>query len=86
MPHEPRRHRRSGSGRRSLPPAATGREALYLDEVKLARRPVTLFLADGSELRGTVEYFDRHMVKITRDEGPNLLVRKSDIRFVREEG
>jgi hypothetical protein len=43
-------------------------------------------LVDGREVEGVIEYFDRDMVKVTRPEGPHVFVRKSDIRYMYEEG
>ena len=77
---------RSAPGRRKVPPPATGREADYFQQVKDARAPVVVELADGQRVEGVVEYFDRDMVKITRPEGPHVFVRKSDIRYVEEAG
>ena len=64
------------------PPEFTGAEAAYLFRNKEARAPMVVRLADGEEVRGIIEYYDRDMVKINRTEGPNLFIRKSQIRYM----
>jgi hypothetical protein len=72
-------------GRRTPPPASTGQEQRYLQQIKDERSAIVAMLTDGSSVHGVIEYFDRDMVKITRPEGPHCFVRKSDIRYIREE-
>ena len=73
-------------GRRMPPPDATGREVKYIRQLKESVRPLVVHLLDGTEVRGHIEYYDNHMVKITRPEGPHFFVRKSDIRYIVEDG
>ena len=80
----PARH--GGPGRRKAPPPATGREAEFLKAVKEARTPMVVRLVNGQQVEGVIEYFDRDMIKVTRPEGPHVFVRKSDIRYMHEEG
>ena len=75
----------SHDGRSGPPPEITGAEAAYLYRNKEARSPMVVRLADGEEVRGVIEYYDRDMVKINRTEGPNLFIRKSQIRYMHRE-
>ena len=68
--------------RHGPPPDFTGAEAAYLFRNKEARAPMVVRLSDGEEVRGVIEYYDRDMVKINRTEGPNLFIRKSQIRYM----
>lgn len=68
------------------PPEATGAEAGYLAKNKEARTPMVVHLMDGEVVRGIIEYYDRDMVKINRTEGPNLFIRKRNIRYMYKEG
>ena len=72
--------------RRGPPPEFTGAEAAYLFQNKEARTPMVVRLLDGEMVRGIIEYYDRDMVKINRTEGPNLFIRKSQIRYMHREG
>ena len=68
--------------RRSMPPEATGSEARYLRRVKDEQSPVLIQLRDGSEVVGIIESFDRDTIEIQRENGPHVLVRKADIRYI----
>jgi small nuclear ribonucleoprotein (snRNP)-like protein len=68
--------------RRGPPPEFTGAEAAYLFRNKEARTPMVVRLSDGEIVHGVIEYYDRDMVKINRTEGPNLFIRKSQIRYM----
>jgi sRNA-binding regulator protein Hfq len=41
---------------------------------------------DGETLRGTVEWYDRDCIKLTRVGSPNLLIFKQAIKYVFKEG
>jgi len=67
------------------PPDHTGAEARYLLEHKERRTPMVVTLNDGEVVRGWIEYYDRDMVKINRNAGPNLFIRKIHIRYMHED-
>ena len=39
----------------------------------------------GEVLRGWIEYYDRRMVRLTRDGAPNLFIFKHEIAYIAEE-
>ena len=41
---------------------------------------------DGEVLRGTIEWYDRDCIKLTRQGGPNLLIFKRVIKYIYKEG
>ncbi|MDE3135514.1 MAG: RNA chaperone Hfq [Acidobacteriota bacterium] len=47
-----------------------------------ARTPVTVVLTDGETLSGTVEWYDRDCIKLTRYGSPNLLIYKHCIKYL----
>jgi sRNA-binding regulator protein Hfq len=67
------------------PPESTGAEANYLAKNKDARTPMVVMLMDGEQVRGIIEYYDRDMVKINRDDGPNVFIRKTSIRYMHKD-
>ncbi len=69
-------------GRRMPPPESTGAEAGYLYKNKESRTPMVVRLMDGEEVRGVIEYYDRDMIKINRTDGPNVFIRKRNIRYM----
>lgn len=68
------------------PSESTGEELRFLHATKEARAQVVVHLTDGEEERGVIEYFDRDMIKLTRPDGPNIFIRKDDIRYISEDG
>jgi host factor-I protein len=68
------------------PPEETMEEAAYLKLLGEKQKPVSIKLRDGEVVRGWVEYYDRYMVRLTRDEGPNLFIFKSEIVYISEGG
>ena len=42
-------------------------------------------LADGEVVRGWIEYYDRNMVRLTREGAPNLFIFKHDIMYIAED-
>ena len=83
------KNRRPGRGgppheRRALPPEFTGNEARHLEQLKKSKAPLVVELTNGERIEGVVEYFDREKIKINRSSGPNLFLRKSEIRFLQD--
>ena len=68
--------------RKPVPPEQTHAEAYYYVKQMQARTPVVVVLNDGESLRGTIEWYDRDCIKITRTTAPNLLVYKSYIKYI----
>lgn len=77
----------SGSKRgRTPPPEETFEEAAFLKLLGEKQKPVTLKLMDGQIVRGWIEYYDKKMVRLTRDGAPNLFIYKHEIMYIAEEG
>jgi sRNA-binding regulator protein Hfq len=68
--------------RKPVPPEQTHAEAYYYVKQMQARTPMVVVLNDGEALRGTIEWYDRDCIKITRTNAPNLLVYKSFIKYL----
>ena len=43
-------------------------------------------LADGEMVRGWIEYYDKNMIRLTREDGPNLFIYKHEILYIAEDG
>lgn len=72
--------------KKPAPPEQTFAENFYYVKQMQARTPVAVVLSDGEVLRGTVEWYDRDCIKLTRYGSPNLLIYKHVIRYVYKEG
>lgn len=75
---------RRGGGK-TPPPEETFEEAAYLKLLGEKQRAVTIKLADGEVVRGWIEYYDKNMVRLTREGAPNLFIFKHDIMYIAEE-
>ncbi len=72
--------------KKPAPPEQTHAENFYFVKQMQARTPVAVVLNDGEVLRGTVEWYDRDCIKLTRFGSPNLLIYKHSIKYVYKEG
>ena len=43
-------------------------------------------LVDGEVVRGWIEYYDRNMIRLTREGAPNLFIFKHEIMYIAEGG
>ncbi len=71
--------------KRTPPPDETFEEAAYLKALGEKQRAVSLKLADGEVVHGWIEYYDKNMVRVTRENGPNLFIFKHEIVYIAED-
>jgi host factor-I protein len=71
---------------RPTPPEETFEEAAYLKALGDKQRMVSVKLADGEVVQGWIEYYDRNMIRLTRESKPNLFIFKHEIMYIAEEG
>lgn len=71
--------------RRQSAPETTFREAEYIDRLSKSRTPVVVKLIDGEEVRGWIEYYDKDIIRITRDTQPNLFIYKNRVKYLYED-
>jgi host factor-I protein len=71
---------------RTPPPEDTFEEAAFLKSLGEKQKLVSLKLMDGQTVRGWIEYYDRNMVRLTREGAPNLFIFKHEIMYIAEEG
>jgi RNA chaperone Hfq len=72
--------------KKPAPPEQTHAENFYYVKQMQSRTPVAVVLNDGEVLRGTVEWYDRDCIKLTRYGSPNLLIYKHCIRYLYKDG
>ena len=78
----PHRRQQSDQNRKRVPPEQTHAESFYYKKQMDNRTVMVLVLQDGEELRGSIEWYDRNCIKLHRDEGPNLLVLKHNVKYI----
>ncbi|HTS11119.1 MAG TPA: RNA chaperone Hfq [Candidatus Limnocylindrales bacterium] len=72
--------------KKPAPPEQTHAENFYYVKQMQSRTPVAVVLTDGETLHGTVEWYDRDCIKLTRYGSPNLLVYKHCIKYLYKDG
>lgn len=68
--------------RKPAPPDQTNAENFYYIKQMQSKTPMVIVLKDGEELHGIIEWYDKNCLKFNRDEGPNLLVYKSNVKYM----
>lgn len=74
-----------GVRRKQAPPEQTNAEEYYYLKQMAAKTPMVVVLHDGEELRGWIEWYDKGAIKLNRNNGPNLLIPKHNIRYMFKE-
>lgn len=68
--------------KRSAPPDQTNAENYYFIRQMNNKTPMVILLKDGEEIRGIIEWYDRHCIKVHRSGAPNLLIYKDSIKYI----
>ena len=55
-------------------PEETFEEANFLKALGEKQKQVSVKLMDGQTVSGWIEYYDKHMVRLTRQGAPNLFI------------
>src|SRR5215475_7049171 len=75
----------SGFRKSSYPAEDTHQEAAYLKALGEKQKPVRVKLLSGEVIRGWIEYYDRRMIRLTREGAPNLFIFKHEIAYIAED-
>jgi host factor-I protein len=67
------------------PPEETFEEVAYLKTLGEKQKLVAVKLMDGEVVRGWIEYYDKNMIRLTREGAPNLFIFKHEIMYIAEE-
>lgn len=68
--------------KKQVPPERTNAENFYYLKQMNNRTQMKIILTDGEVLDGHIEWYDKYCIKVNRDEGPNLLVMKTSIKYL----
>src|SRR5947209_12213305 len=71
--------------RRQAAPEQTFREAEYIDRLSKSGTPVVVKLIDGEEVKGWIEYYDKDIIRVRRETGPNLFIYKNRVKYLYED-
>lgn len=72
----------AANAKKGVPQEQTNAENYYYVKQMQSRTPMVVVLSDGETIRGVVEWYDRHCIKVNRDDAPNLLIYKSQIKYL----
>lgn len=75
------RNRKEGQ-KKSTPPDQTNAENFYYLKQMQSKTPMTIVLKDGETLKGIIEWYDKGCLKVNREGEPNLLIFKSNIKYM----
>lgn len=68
--------------KRQVPPDQTNAENFYYVKQMQSKTPMVIKLKDGEMLKGVIEWYDRSCLKLNRDDAPNVLLYKSNIKYM----
>ena len=72
--------------KKPAPPESTHAENFYWVKQMQSHTQMAVVLENGEVLKGTVEWYDKDCIKLTRTGSPNLLVFKRVIKYVYKDG
>ena len=90
-PPQPQQHQSNSGGgggasaaaqRKRIPPEQTNAESFYYKKQMDSHTPMVIVLQDGEALHGIIEWYDKGSLKLHREDGPNLLILKHNIKYL----
>ncbi len=72
--------------KKPAPPETTHAENFYWVKQMQSHTPMVVVLDSGETLKGTIEWYDRDCIKLTRQGSPNLLIFKRVIKYLHKDG
>ncbi len=73
---------RESEKRKIHPPYDTHAENYYYLKQMNKKTKIAVVFIDGQVIEGYIEWYDRHCFKLNRDDAPNLLVYKANIKYL----
>ena len=71
--------------RKQKPPEQTNAEEFYYLKQMAAKTAMIIVLNNDLELKGWIEWYDKNAIKLNRQNEPNLLIPKHNIRYMFKE-
>ena len=68
--------------KKPVPPDQTNAENFYYVKQMQTKTQMVFVLRDGETLHGVIEWYDKGCLKVNRTEGPNLLLYKSNLKYM----
>jgi host factor-I protein len=71
--------------RKPVPPEQTNAENYYYLKQMTNKTRMVIVLKDGEEIRGVIEWYDKHALKVHRPSDPNILLLKDNVKYMYKE-
>ena len=71
--------------RKPIPPEQTNAESFYYLKQMTNKTRMVILLKDGEEIRGVIEWYDKHALKVHRPDAPNILLLKDNVKYMYKE-
>lgn len=68
--------------KKSPPPTDTHAENYYYLKQMNRKTLMAVVFADGEQVEGFIEWYDRNCFKLNRDNAPNLLIYKRQVKYL----
>lgn len=68
--------------RKHIPAEQTNAESFYYLKQMQTKTPMVIILQDGEQIRGVIEWYDKHSLKVNRHKEPNLMIMKKVIKYM----
>jgi sRNA-binding regulator protein Hfq len=72
--------------KKPVPPDQTNAENFYYIKQMQSKTPMVIVLKDGETLNGVIEWYDKASIKVNRDDAPNVLLFKDNIKYMYKAG
>ena len=73
----------AGGGKRD--PGRTFKETAYLKHLANSKTIIQVRMKGDEEFIGWVAFYDSKLIRLTRTDGPNVLLHKNDIKYFSEQ-
>ncbi len=74
--------RRTQTQNKPVPPEHTNAENFYYVKQMQSHTPMVIVLKDGESISGVIEWYDKECLKLNREQEPNLLIYKPNIKYM----
>ena len=71
--------------KRPAPNDQTNAENFYYVKQMQNKTPMVVVLQDGETIKGTIDWYDRNSIRLSRDSEPNILLLKHYIKYMYKE-
>lgn len=74
------------AAKKPVPPDQTNAENFYYMKQMQSKTPMVIVLTDGEVIQGIIEWYDKTCLKVNRENAPNLLLFKANIKYMYKVG